>query len=163
LLETLKDEVEGCPRSEKDIYAKLINSARTYIGTHKHEEGLCFEDRSSKNDKKSTLKVELNPLSLYLRYEFLSPNQTLSVIVSEKLDDSQIEKLLNVLRKYKGSIDYSIDDISGVSPSVCMHRIHLDDRQKPSRQSQRRLNPNMQEVVKKEVVKLHWDHLPHLG
>ena len=35
-----------------------------------------------------------------------------------------------------------------------MHRIFLDEGHRPSRQPQRRLNPNMQEVVKKEVVKL---------
>jgi len=35
-----------------------------------------------------------------------------------------------------------------------MHRIHIDEGRKPSRQPQRHLNPNMQDVVKKEVVKL---------
>jgi hypothetical protein len=35
-----------------------------------------------------------------------------------------------------------------------MHRIHLEDNVKPSREAQRKLNPNMKEVVMKEVVKL---------
>jgi len=35
-----------------------------------------------------------------------------------------------------------------------MHHILLDDEHCPSRQPQRRLNPNMQGVVKKEVIKL---------
>jgi len=35
-----------------------------------------------------------------------------------------------------------------------MHSIHLEDNVKLSREAQRRLNPNMKEVVIKEVVKL---------
>jgi hypothetical protein len=35
-----------------------------------------------------------------------------------------------------------------------MHRIHLEEDAKPSREPQRRLNPSMQEVVRGEVIKL---------
>jgi hypothetical protein len=35
-----------------------------------------------------------------------------------------------------------------------MHQIHLEEGARPSRKAQRRLNPNMKEVVIKEVVKL---------
>ncbi|XP_070040767.1 uncharacterized protein [Nicotiana tomentosiformis] len=42
---------------------------------------------------------------------------------------------------------------SHLSPAFCMHKILLKDGHKPSREHQRRLNPNMKEVVKKEVKK----------
>ena len=45
-------------------------------------------------------------------------------------------------------------DIPGISPSFCMHRILLEEDDKPVRQPQRRLNPQLMEVVKKEVTKL---------
>jgi hypothetical protein len=35
-----------------------------------------------------------------------------------------------------------------------LHRIHLEDDQSTSIEPQRRLNPNLQEVVKKEILKL---------
>ena len=35
-----------------------------------------------------------------------------------------------------------------------MHRIHLEENAKTSRESQRRLNPIMQEVVRAKVLKL---------
>ena len=35
-----------------------------------------------------------------------------------------------------------------------MHRLHMEDGHKPIAERQRRLNPNMKEVVKKEIVKL---------
>ena len=45
-------------------------------------------------------------------------------------------------------------DIKGISPLIFNHRIHLEEDVKPSRQPQRRLNPVMKEVVKKEVLNL---------
>ena len=58
------------------------------------------------------------------------------------------------LRTHKTAIEWTIADIKGISPLVCTHRIHLEEDVKPSRQQQRRLNPIMKEVVKKEVLKL---------
>ena len=99
-------------------------------------------------------KIELKPLPSNLKYVFLDEEKTCPVIVSSSLDDNQIFKLLTVLRAHRKAIGYSIDDLTGISPDFCMHRIHLDDDHKPCIQGQRRLNPNMQEVVKKEVLKL---------
>lgn len=93
-LKKLKDQVEWCPRNEKEIYAKLENSYPKYMEKRKHKKGLCLENRSSKNDKKGAPNVELKPLPLHLRYEFLGPNQTFYVIISTKLNDAQTKKLL---------------------------------------------------------------------
>ncbi|GJT31854.1 DNA-directed DNA polymerase, partial [Tanacetum coccineum] len=46
-------------------------------------------------------------------------------------------------------------DIPSICPSFCKHEIQLLDDKKPVIQKQRRLNPNMQEVVKKEIMKLY--------
>ena len=45
-------------------------------------------------------------------------------------------------------------DIKGISLSVCMHRILMEENYKPSIQPQCRLNPTMKEVVRKKVLKL---------
>ncbi|XP_021751340.1 uncharacterized protein LOC110717003 [Chenopodium quinoa] len=65
----------------------------------------------------------------------------------EEEDDLRDDELRDV-------IGYSIEDIKGISPSLCMHRIHLKDDQSTSIEPQRRLNPNLQEVIKKEILKL---------
>ena len=59
-----------------------------------------------------------------------------------------------MLQEHKEAIGWSIADIKGISPSVVMHRIHLEENAKTSREPQRRLNPIMQEVVRAEVLKL---------
>ncbi|XP_065859870.1 uncharacterized protein [Euphorbia lathyris] len=47
-----------------------------------------------------------------------------------------------------------MSDIKGISPSLCEHRLYMEDKVKPTAQPQRRLNPKMKEVVKAEVIKL---------
>ncbi|XP_071687825.1 uncharacterized protein [Rutidosis leptorrhynchoides] len=64
------------------------------------------------------------------------------------------DRLLNVLRDHKRAIAWKTTDISGINPSFCTHKILVEDEYKPVVQRKRRLNPNMKEVVKKEVVKL---------
>jgi hypothetical protein len=59
-----------------------------------------------------------------------------------------------VLKEHKEAIGWTVVDLKGIDPSICMHRIHLEEGARPSRVAQRRLNPNMKEVVMKEVVKL---------
>ena len=63
------------------------------------------------------------------------------------------EKLLRVLGDHKNAIGWSLTDLKGICPSICMHGILLEDGHKPSLEAQRRLNPTMKEVVRKEVLK----------
>ena len=60
---------------------------------------------------------------------------------------------MQILRKYKEAIAWSIEDLKGISPSICMHNIFLNDDAKTSIEHQRKLNPVMKEVVRKEVLK----------
>ncbi|XP_062088504.1 uncharacterized protein LOC133795068 [Humulus lupulus] len=98
--------------------------------------------------------LELKPLLEHLKYVYLGKNETLPIIIARNLNQGQEEKLMRVLREYKTTIGWSIADIKGISPSMCMHRILLEEGSKPTREAQRRLNPPMMEVVKKEILKL---------
>ncbi|GJV83415.1 hypothetical protein Tco_1523313 [Tanacetum coccineum] len=61
---------------------------------------------------------------------------------------------MSILKKHKEAFAWKTTDIPGIYPSFCRHGIQLLDDKKPVVQKERRLNPNMQEVVKKEIVKL---------
>ncbi|CAA7057648.1 unnamed protein product [Microthlaspi erraticum] len=102
----------------------------------------------------SAPKLELKTLPAGLRYAFLGPNSTYPVIVNAELNNVELALLLCELRKYRKAIGYSLDDIPGISPDLCMHRIHLEDESMTSVEHQRRLNPNLKDVVKKEIMKL---------
>ena len=99
-------------------------------------------------------KLELKPLPSHLKYAFLGVEETFPVIISSALESDQENELLEILRTHKTAIGWKIADIKGSIPLICTHRIHLEEDVKPSRQPQRRLNPIMKEVVKKEVLKL---------
>ena len=97
---------------------------------------------------------DLKPLPSHLKYVFLRYEGMLPVIISSKLSAPQEEKLMQVLKEHKTAIGWTIADIKEISPSTCMHRILLEEGAKPSSQLQRRLNPPMMDVVKKEILKL---------
>lgn len=99
-------------------------------------------------------KLELKPLPNNLKYTYLGANETLPVIIAAGLSSHEEESLIKVLKEHKTAIGWTIADIKGISPSMCMHRILMEEDSKPSRDAQRRLNPNMKEVVRAEVLKL---------
>ncbi|XP_062006036.1 uncharacterized protein LOC133723235 [Rosa rugosa] len=62
--------------------------------------------------------LELKPLPNHLKYAFLGDNDTLPVIVSSKLTVEQEGKLVDVLRKHKTAIGWTLADIKGISLHV---------------------------------------------
>ncbi|GJZ43412.1 hypothetical protein Tco_0590667 [Tanacetum coccineum] len=98
--------------------------------------------------------LELKPLPDNLEYVFLEEPSFLPVIISSQLSAQNKGKLVSILKKHKEAFAWKTTNILGICPSFCKHKIQLLDDKKPVIQKQRRLNPNMQEVVKKEIVKL---------
>ena len=99
-------------------------------------------------------ELELKPLPDNLKYVFIGDNNTLPVIIAKGLTSMQEEKLVKLLCDHKMAIRWTLANIKGISPSMCMHHILLEDNAKPTREMQRRLNPPMMEVVKAEILKL---------
>ncbi|XP_022861029.1 uncharacterized protein LOC111381473 [Olea europaea var. sylvestris] len=98
--------------------------------------------------------LDTNPTYTRIRYAYLGEYCTLSFIISNTVSEVEEEKLLRVLRKNKITIAWTIVDIKGISPSLCMHKILIEENFYPTIESQRRLNPNIKEVVGVEVLKI---------
>ncbi|KAL4352618.1 hypothetical protein GQ457_06G006820 [Hibiscus cannabinus] len=98
-------------------------------------------------------KLELKQLPEQLKYVYLGNNKTLPVIISSKLQTDQEERLIATLRQHKEALGWTIADIRGISPTICMHKILLNEKHKPTIDAQRRLNQVMKEVVRKEILK----------
>jgi hypothetical protein len=118
------------------------------------EEGKFEDIGEIKPEEPQAPEVDLKPLPKGLKYEFLGPDKTYPVIVSNELSPEENEELLILLKKHRKVIGYSIDDLKGISPTFCTHRIPMEDQCKPVVDHQRRLTHVMREVVKKEVIKL---------
>ncbi|XP_057445035.1 uncharacterized protein LOC130737300 [Lotus japonicus] len=105
-------------------------------------------------------KSELKPLPSSLKYAYLEEGENKPVILNSALTPLEEEKLLRVLRDHKSALGWTIDDIK--------------ENYKPIVQPQRRLNPSMKDVVRKEIIKLldagviypisdsEWDSKPRL-
>ncbi|GKB71382.1 reverse transcriptase domain-containing protein [Tanacetum coccineum] len=98
--------------------------------------------------------LELKPLPKHLEYAFLEENSLLPVVISALLEQNEKERLISVLKNHKEAFAWKTSDIPGISPSFCKHKINFEDDVKLVIQRQRRLNLNMKEVIKKEIIKL---------
>ncbi|GKD64460.1 reverse transcriptase domain-containing protein [Tanacetum coccineum] len=99
-------------------------------------------------------ELELKDLPSHLEYAYLEENDKLPVIIAKGLNDDEKDTLLKVLKSHKQAIAWKITDIKGIDPRFCIHKILMEDDYKPMVQSQRRVNPKIHEVIKKEVLKL---------
>ncbi|GJX17267.1 reverse transcriptase domain-containing protein [Tanacetum coccineum] len=101
-----------------------------------------------------TSELSVKDLPSHLEYAYLEENDKLPVIIAKGLKDDEKDALLKVLKSHKRAIAWKITDIKGIDPRFCTHKILMEDDYKPTVQSQRRVNPKIHEVIKKEVLKL---------
>ena len=81
--------------------------------------------------------LELKTLPSTLKYSFLDEEKSKLVIISSKLDIKQEEKLLEVLRRNEEAIGWTLTNLKGLDPSLCTHRIFLEDESRLVRKAQR--------------------------
>ncbi|GJX47762.1 reverse transcriptase domain-containing protein [Tanacetum coccineum] len=112
------------------------------------------EYATSYEPKDEISEVELKNLPPHLEYAFLEENNKLPVIISKDLSQEEKTSLINVLKNRKQAIAWKLSDIRGIDPEFCSHKILLEDDYQPSVQHQRRVNPKIHDVIKKEVEKL---------
>nr|GEW80428.1 reverse transcriptase domain-containing protein [Tanacetum cinerariifolium] len=100
------------------------------------------------------LELKLKDLPSHLEYAFLERTNKLPIIIFKELKDEENATLLKVLKSHKQAITRKIFDIKGIDPHFCTHKILMEDDFKPAVQHQRRVNPKIHEVIKKEVIKI---------
>ncbi|RDX97218.1 hypothetical protein CR513_20019, partial [Mucuna pruriens] len=131
--------------------------------------GIDLIDKLVKENLMTTLspppRMELKPLPSHLKYAYLDAEQQLPVIIASNLRQEQKEKLLNILRQHKKAIGWKLSDLPGINPSICMHRILMEEEVKPIRQHKKaigwklsdlpRINPSicMHRILMEEEAK----------
>ncbi|RDX95517.1 hypothetical protein CR513_21943, partial [Mucuna pruriens] len=88
--------------------------------------------------------IELKPLLGHLKYAYLDNDQQFPIIIANNLHQEQ----------HKKAIGWRLLNLPRINPSICMHRILIEEEAHSIRQQQRRLNLTILDVVKKEVTKL---------
>jgi hypothetical protein len=87
--------------------------------------------------KPETSPVQLKQLPLELQYVFLNGDHATPMIISDKISNDETRRLVATLEKYRSVLGYSLKDLKGISPSLCTHRIPMEQDHKPVREHQR--------------------------
>ncbi|GKA88718.1 reverse transcriptase domain-containing protein [Tanacetum coccineum] len=90
----------------------------------------------------------------HLEYAFLEGDNKLPVIIAKDLSVGEKAALIKVLQSHKRAIAWKLSDIKGINPEFCTHKILMEEDYTPAVQHQRRVNPKIHDVIKKEVEKL---------
>ena len=72
----------------------------------------------------------LKELPKYLKYAFLGAEKSKPVIIAANLTKERELKLIKILIKYREAIAWSMEDLKGINPLVCMHKILLEENAK---------------------------------
>lgn len=107
-----------------------------------------FEELGGTSEHKPT-EPKLKELPEHLKYVVLSQGNRHPVIISSTSSIIKEEKLLLLLKENKEALGWNLADSKGISPAYCMHKIKLEEEFKSCIQPQRRLYPEMKEVVRK--------------
>ncbi|GJW59128.1 reverse transcriptase domain-containing protein [Tanacetum coccineum] len=145
------DHADCDPEGDICLIEKLLNNDPFQLPPMDLKQSEVTEAKSSIEEPP---ELELKDLPSHLEYAFLEENDKLPVIIAKGLKDDEKEALLKVLKSHKRAIAWKITDIKGIDPHFCTHKILMEDDYKPTVQSQRRVNPKIHEVIKKEVLKL---------
>nr|GEV85416.1 reverse transcriptase domain-containing protein [Tanacetum cinerariifolium] len=119
-----------------------------------HKDLKVVEPKNQSFEEDEPPEVELKKLPPHLEYAFLGGNGKWPVIISKDLISNEKTALINVLKTRKKAIAWKLTDIKGIDPEFCLHKILLEEDYSPKVQSQRRVNPKIHDIIKKEVEKL---------
>ena len=129
-------------RPEQDPLEEAVNINQEEQTQPIPEEDVSHFTQESDPAGKSKLNEEEAPqpplpeLKPGLKYAFLHNNRATPVVISDKLTESETRRLVAVLEKYQSVIGYSLQDLKGISPNLCTHRIPMEPEHKPSREHQ---------------------------
>nr|GEX83409.1 reverse transcriptase domain-containing protein [Tanacetum cinerariifolium] len=108
------------------------------------------EAKTIKSSIDEPLEVELKDLPPHLEYAFLEGDNKLPVIIAKELGDKEKATLIKVLKSHKRAIAWKLSDIQGINPEFCTHEILMEEDYKSAVQHQRRVNPKIHDIIKKE-------------
>nr|GEW68591.1 reverse transcriptase domain-containing protein [Tanacetum cinerariifolium] len=109
-----------------------------------------YEAKTNKSSIDEPPEVELKHLPPHLEYVFLEGDDKLPVIIAKDLSDEEKTALITVLKSHKRAIAWKLSKIKSINPEFCTHKILMEEDFKPAVQHQRRVNPKIQDVIKKE-------------
>jgi hypothetical protein len=96
------------------------------------EENPTESEPLDETEEPSRPPIELKPLPPGLRYAFLHNDSESPVIINNQLTQEETHRLITVLERHRSAFGYSLQDLKGISPALCTHRVPTDPDVLPS-------------------------------
>jgi hypothetical protein len=125
------------PKTFFETVVNQVNSAETTntVTTNTETKDELFPKVSSKS-----VVVEIEPGK--------------SLNINPDLSSIETRRLMKLLIEHKEAFSWDYMDMKGISSKLCTHHIYIKEDCRPICQPQRRMNPNLKEIVKEELQKL---------
>jgi len=140
--DSTEDELISSFISEPSLVSPEIHIHFTAILESESQQNLRTENLShtleGSSSKSTTIEIE--------------PGKTLNI--NPNLTDNEKQQLMKLLRKNKEAFAWDYTDMKGISSELCTHHNYIKEGSRPVYQPQRRMNPNLREIVKEELQKL---------
>ncbi|RDX60773.1 hypothetical protein CR513_61063, partial [Mucuna pruriens] len=107
----------------KPAMTKSINLEEAETSPHLDKVSQPIPSTQEKDISPQSSNTELKPFPEHHKYAFLGDHQQFSE-----------EKLLEVLKKHKKAIGWTLADLPRINPFICMHKILLEEDARPIRQ-----------------------------
>jgi len=144
----IRDSKSKEDRDFEQATEEVLEHLNSPLKTDAHRKAL------DQNKHQEIQTTKLKELPSHLKYVFLGGDRRYPTIISNNVTEKQEEILLEVLTEYKKALDWNMHNLMGISPTLCMYKIKMEEKCKPVVQPQKCLNPTMKEIVKKEVLKI---------
>ncbi|KAA0053241.1 Transposon Ty3-I Gag-Pol polyprotein [Cucumis melo var. makuwa] len=163
---------------KKNLLEKCVNPGNNFASSNEHDLGKDIKDDDEQilksigidndHDKSTHIEnfekendLENDSCEVYLHKECENSNSNRLTLPLQKIEielkeliEEEEARLLETLKRHRQAIGWRLEDLKGIDPCICTHRIHLKEEAKNNIQPQRCFNPTLKEVFKKEVLKL---------
>jgi hypothetical protein len=137
------DPMEEVNEASLEHFVESNQEDVTELFIEEEEENPTKSAPLDETEEPSRPPIELKPLPPGLRYAFLHNDSKSPVIINDQLTQEETHRLITILGHHRSSFGYSLQDLKGISPTLCTHHIPIDCDVLPSREPQRRLNNAM--------------------
>eukprot|EP00253_Pinus_taeda_P020748 PITA_20748 len=142
---TLKDSTED------ELSSNFISKPSSVISEiHNHLTAILESESQNNLETENLSQILAGSPSKSMIVE-IEPGKTLNI--KPNLTDDQKQQLMKLLKENKEAFAWDYTDMKGISPELCTHRIYTKEGSRPVCQPQRRMNPNLREIVKEELQK----------
>ncbi|XP_057803324.1 uncharacterized protein LOC131018625 [Salvia miltiorrhiza] len=130
----LQEGIIGCPRKyNEEIFHTLIylRCQEGPIRSLPNNFPILMSEVRLVPSLEKPPQLNLKPLAKHLKYIYLGTRDTLPMIISSELTIEEENQVKDVIGQYKEAIGWTLADIKGISPSLCVHHILMEEEAKP--------------------------------